>query len=151
MSTSSWLAAPLALILSSAALASETPIDFFHKYESMSKQLDVGVADLYDDGADIQAYRNTKGQVQRELHLDGAQWKQLVRKAMPMAKAQDDRSTFSEVQVSSEGAGFRINATRYSTRKCYYDPAYYMVIEPTKAGSFKIVKEHFVTQSSSGC
>jgi hypothetical protein len=145
------LIATFALVAPPLSFAAETPVEFFDKYESLSNHFDASVADLYSDDAEIHAYRKQKGQVESELTIDGAKWKLLMRQAMPLAKAQDDRNTYSNIDVVEMDNGYRINATRYSTKKCYYDSSYYMVIEPSQSGDFKITQEHITTQYNSGC
>lgn len=58
----------------------------------------------------------------RTLELPAAQYKDLVRAAMPVARQRSDRSTFSSVAFTREGDAVRITASRYSLLKDYTSP-----------------------------
>lgn len=85
------------------------------------------------------------------MQLSGSQWKTLVMKVMPLARAQGDRSTYSNVEVSMNATKVKIKANRYSVLKCYTDTGYYMVIERQSNGAYLIVEEYSETQPQSSC
>ena len=70
---------------------------------------------------------------------------------MPVAKAQNDRNEYDDVEVSAEGDALRISAKRYSLKKCYLDEKYYMVISRQSDGEFRIIEEYSTTQPQSNC
>ena len=70
---------------------------------------------------------------------------------MPIARAQADRSTYSNVEVSVSGDKATIKADRYAMRKCYTDTGYYMVVERQANGEYLIVEEYSETQPQSNC
>jgi hypothetical protein len=125
--------------------------EFFDNYIQLSDTFDTAVADLYSDNAKIHAHRKYPHGLEREMELSGKQWKQLLVKFMPLAKAQNDKSIFSQITISTHEKGFKVKATRYSNRKCYTDTGYYMIVEPAANGQLQIIEEYSETQSESNC
>ena len=124
---------------------------FFTKYIELGDRYDEKVANLYSDGAVIRTYRRYPYGLERSMELSGSQWKALLVKTMPLAKAQADRSTYSNVEVSVTGPKAKIKANRYSVGKCYTDTEYFMVIERQSSGAYLIVEEYSETQPQSNC
>ena len=124
---------------------------FFTKYVELGDRYDEKVANLYSDGAVIRTYRRYPHGLERAMELSGSQWKALLVKTMPLAKAQADRSTYSNVEVSVTGPKAKIKANRYSVGKCYTDTEYFMVIERQSSGAYLIVKEYSETQPQANC
>jgi len=85
------------------------------------------------------------------MEMTGVQWKQLITKVMPLAKAQNDKSIFSKIEISEFEDGYKIKADRYSLRKCYTDTGYYMVVKPLSDGSLKIFEEYMETKPLPNC
>ena len=139
------------LLLSPIAQADESAKKLFDKYVQLSDGFELSVADLYSDAAKIHSYRKYPHGLERAMELSGLQWKQLIDKAMPLAKAQNDKSIFSEVTISGYGDGYKIKANRYSNRKCYTDSGYYMIVVPNEAGKLEIIEEYSETQPQSAC
>lgn len=140
-----------AFLLSPYVQAGNSAKEFFEKYVQLSDSFEPSVADLYSDNARIHTYRKYPHGLERAMELSGVQWKQLLIKAMPLAKAQNDKSIFSEVTMSNYGGGYKIKANRYSTRKCYIDTGYYMVVAPNELGQLQIIEEYSETQPQSDC
>lgn len=140
-----------ALLLSQHVTADESAERFFGKYIQLSDSFDSSVAELYSDNAKIHAYRKYPHGTERQMEIPGAQWKQLIARVMPLAKAQNDRSIYSEVAINRLGNGYKIKANRYSNRKCYTDTGYYMIVTPDSNGELKIVEEYSETQPQSDC
>jgi hypothetical protein len=124
---------------------------FFAKYVELGDAYDEKVATLYADNAAIRTYRRYPHGLERAMELSGTQWKTLIVKAMPVAKAQADKSTYSDIEISTTGSKVKIKAKRYSVRKCYTDTGYFMVIERQTNGEYLIVEEYFETQPQSNC
>jgi hypothetical protein len=124
---------------------------FFARYAALGDAFDPAVADFYSDEAVIRAFRRYPHGLERSMEISGAQWKSLVRKVMPLAKAQNDRSEYRDPRFEKAGDRVKISAKRYSVRKCYWDPSYYMVLEKQRGGSLKIVEEYTETQPQSDC
>src|SRR5687768_14763706 len=112
--------------------------DVFSRYVALGNAYDPAVADLYLDDAVVRAFRRYPHGLERSMELPGSQWKALVRKVMPLARAQNDRSEYKEPRFEVSGDKIKISAKRYSVRKCYWDPAYYMVLQKQPGGSLKI-------------
>ena len=136
---------------SGSSAANNTAETFFEKYIELGEKFSTSVADLYRDSAKIHVYRNYPHGLERAMELTGTQWKSLITKAMPVAKAQNDKSTFSNIVITKKGNKYRIKADRYSVRKCYTDKGYYMVVQKNTAGNFGIIEEYMETQPKSDC
>ena len=136
---------------SSLVAAKGSPETFFQKYIELGNQFDVNVSLLYSDTAKIHSYRVYPHGLEKTMELKGSQWKQLIEKVMPIAKAQNDKSSFSNIIITKVGLNFKIKADRYSERKCYEDNGYYMIIEPNGNNSFHILEEYTETQPQSNC
>ena len=124
---------------------------FFENYVALSDAYDDKVADLYADSAVIRTFRRYPHGLERSMELTGSQWKALLVRAMPIARAQADRSTYSNVEVSVSGDKTTIKADRYAERKCYTDTGYYLVIARQPNGEYLIVEEYSETQPQSKC
>lgn len=131
--------------------ASDKPRIFFNNYIQLGEAFDPTVADLYFDQALIHAYRVYPHGLERNMELSGLQWKQLLIKIMPLAKAQNDKSTFSNIEITDINGGYKIKADRYSVRKCYTDMGYYMIIKPSESGNLKIIEEYLETKPLPNC
>ncbi|WP_024297063.1 hypothetical protein [Methylomicrobium lacus] len=139
------------ILLSQIAQADESVKEFFDKYVQLSDSFELSVAALYADNAKVHTYRKYPHGLERAMELSGVQWKQLLIQAMPLAKAQNDKSVFSDVTISNYGNGYKIKANRYSNRKCYTDTGYYMVVAPNEIGRLQIIEEYSETQPQSNC
>ncbi|MEG5172684.1 hypothetical protein [Microcoleus sp. B3-D7] len=91
----------------------------FANYQSLERAFDPAVADLYCDTALIRNVRTYPGGRQRTLEFPAPKYKDLIRAAMPVAKARGDYSTYSKIVYSLEGKNVRITATRFSVMKNY--------------------------------
>ena len=88
---------------------------------------DPASADLYSDDAVIKIKRvYPNGQV-KEMSVPAPQYKELLRKVMPLAKARGDRSTYSGCKYTEEGDRVRIACDRYSELKKYTSPVSFLV------------------------
>jgi hypothetical protein len=96
------------------------------RFVALSDAFDSSVADLYSDSAVIKTKR-TSGGVTKELSLPAARYKDLIRSAMPVAKARGDRDTLSKCSFRPEGQGVRILCNRYSELKKYDSPLSFLV------------------------
>ncbi len=112
------------LLFGGQALAQtpSTAESVFAQYQARERAFDTSVADLYCDTALIRNVRTYPDGQQRTLELPAAKYKELIRAAMPLAKAKGDFSTYSEVKFTPEGENVRITATRYSESKKYSSP-----------------------------
>jgi len=141
----------IVILLPRPATANEDAEHFFQHFIALAENFDPAIVDLYSENARIHSAR-TQGHGQEEImELNGIEWKALVPQVMPLAKAQNDRSTFSNVKISKQGKGFKIKAERYSERKCYTDHGYYLLIEPSASGALQIIEEYLETQSQLDC
>jgi hypothetical protein len=125
--------------------------EFFAKYIALESAFDPALADLYSNSAVIRAYRRYPDGTERSMSFSAGQWKALIAQGMPAAESMGDRSTYSNVRISIRGADARIEAHRYSVRKCYTDQRYYMLLQRQSNGEYLIVEEYAETQPESDC
>ncbi len=112
----------------------------FKRYVDLEHAYDVAVADLYSDEAVIKNKRSyPTGQV-RELSLPAPKYKELIRQAMPLAKARGDRSTYSDCNYEEVGERVRITCSRYSELKKYSSPLT-LLVGPRSSGEWLILEE----------
>lgn len=116
----------------------------FERYVSLAEAFDSAAADLYEDTALIKNKRTYPTGEVRELTMPAPQYKELIRQAMPLAKARGDRNRYSEISYSVEGERVRISATRYSVLKDYSSPIS-LLVGPGPAGQWLIYEE--ITES----
>lgn len=124
---------------------------FFEHYVALGERYDPALADLYLDQSRIMSLRRYPTGQTKTLELNGSQWKQLIRAAMPTARARGDRSEFRNVRIEPSGDLVRVQAERYSAIKCYWDKGYYMLIGRHSDGSLRIMEEYSETQPQSDC
>lgn len=132
----------LAVLSPGAALAgSLAEADaLFERYQALGHAYDPAVADLYCDSALIRNVRTYPNGEQKTLELPATRYKELVRTAMPLAKARGDLSTYSGVRTVAEGSNVRITADRFSVLKNYSSPVS-ILVGPCPNGSLGVLEE----------
>jgi hypothetical protein len=113
---------------------------FFDRFVALGRAYDPAVADLYADDALIQRVRRLPDGTGRTLRSVGADYKRLIRTAMPTARRRGDRDRYSDVSISIEGSRAHIRCTRYNelTR---YATSYELVLERAN-GDWQIVEQY---------
>jgi hypothetical protein len=112
----------------------------FERYVALGRAFDPAVADLYADNAVITNKRTyPTGQV-REMTIPAVKYKELIRRAMPLARQRGDRNVYSDCQYTPEGTRVRIACTRYSQLKKYSSPIS-LLVGPGQAGDWLIFEE----------
>lgn len=114
--------------------------EIFSQYRSLESSFDPRAADLYCDSALIRNVRTYPNGQQRALEFPAPKYKELIRAAMPLAKAQGDSSTYSDITFTPEGKGVRIHATRYSVLKQYSSPIS-LLVGACDGGRWAILEE----------
>jgi hypothetical protein len=109
----------------------------FARFVELSYAFDPAVADLYADDAHIVSIRKYPDGPERKFEMKGAEYKLLIRKAIPTAKERGDVSTFSDISYQREGARVCVRATRYSVLKQYSNP-YALLIGPNASRQWLI-------------
>ena len=120
------------------------PVDrakaLFARFVQLEQAYDPALADLYADDAVISSKRvYPNGEVKQQT-FPPQQYKQLIRQALPLAKARGDRSTYSRCVYEPQGARVRITCYRYSELKNYTSP-YTLVVGPGRADEWQIFEE----------
>jgi hypothetical protein len=149
--TSFPLLVSLFILSGTVAAAPESPEEFFNRFVELGHRFDASVVDLYLDSASIKMYRRYPHGLERAMEVSGSEWKVMLRKIMPLARPKNDKSTYANVKFQSLGTKVKITAQRYAVRKCYTDPAYYLVIERQPGGAYGVVEEYFETEPRPDC
>jgi hypothetical protein len=138
-------------MLPSLSYAEESPEELFERYEQLAKSFDSSIGSLYFDDAKVHAYRVYPHGLERTMEFTGAEWKEFILKVMPMAKSQNDISTYSNIVITEVESGYKIKADRYSERKCYTDNGYYMIVKSDVNGELLISEEYLETKPMPNC
>jgi hypothetical protein len=112
----------------------------WNRYVALEAAFDPAVADLYADDAVIRNRRTYANGEVREANIPGAQYKALVRQAIPLAKAKNDTSRYSACTYADENARVRIVCSRFSVLKNYTSPIS-VVVGPGPSGAWLIFEE----------
>jgi len=113
---------------------------FFARFVQLERAYDAGVADLYADDAVIKNKRTYPNGEVRELTFPAAQYKQLIRQAIPVARARGDRSRYTQCVYEPDAGRVRIRCSRYSELKRYTSP-YILLVGPGQSGQWQILEE----------
>ncbi|WP_052631213.1 hypothetical protein [Pseudoxanthomonas suwonensis] len=112
----------------------------FAEYQARARAFDPAVADLYCDTAIIRNVRMYPDGQQRTLELPAPKYKELIRTAMPLAKARGDHNTYSDIEFNAEGSNVRIAAIRYSVLKGYSSPIS-ILVGSCNGGKWAVLEE----------
>jgi len=110
------------------------------RYIALEAAFDPAVADLYADDAVIRNRRTYPTGEVREVTVPAAQYKALIRQAIPLAKAQNDISRYSGCVYTAAGARVRMACARFSTLKNYTSPIT-LLAGPGPDGAWLIFEE----------
>ena len=133
----------LVIACASVAIAADPTAkakEFFERYIALEHAFDPAAADLYSDDAKIQNTRTYPTGEKRTFTMPAADYKKLIKVAMPLAKARGDTSTYSDTKYTPEGDRVRINCTRFSELKKYSSPLS-LLVGPDKDGKWLIFEE----------
>jgi hypothetical protein len=112
----------------------------WNRYVALEAAFDPAVADLYADDAVIRNRRTYPTGEVREATVPAAQYKLLVRQAIPLAKARSDISRYSGCTYAADGPRVRIVCARFSVLKNYTAPIS-LLVGPGPAGTWLIFEE----------
>jgi hypothetical protein len=116
----------------------------FERYDALAAAFDTTVADLFSDSAMIQNTRRYPDGTSKVMTLPAPAYKDLIRKVMPLARARDDRNTYTKVTYVAEGPNVRIAGQRTSTMKKYTSP-FSLLVGADEKGKWLILEE--ITES----
>lgn len=112
----------------------------WNRYVALEAAFDPAVADLYADDAVIRNRRTYPTGEVREATVPAAQYKLLVRQAIPLAKEKNDVSRYSGCTYAAEAARVRIVCARFSVLKNYTAPIS-VLVGPGPGGGWLIFEE----------
>ena len=110
------------------------------RFVALEAAFDPAVADLYSDQAVIRNRRTYPTGEVREATVPAVQYKLLVRQAIPIAKARNDTSRYSNCSYVADGPRVRILCSRFSVLKNYTSPVS-VLVGPGPSGSWLIFEE----------
>jgi hypothetical protein len=137
-----WLGTPIAAARAAEAKgeARKQAEALFNRYVALEHDFDPAIADLYSDTARIESRRiNPKGPPEVRT-IPAPQYKQQLRKVMPLAKRRRDLSFYTAVSYNAEGSFVRIKATRYAEYKQFTSPVE-LLVGPSAGGQWQIFEE----------
>jgi len=114
--------------------------ELFERYIALERAFDTAAADLYSDDAKIQNTRSYPTGEKRTVTFPAADYKKLIKAAMPFAKVRGDTSTYSDIKYTPEGDRVRIACSRFSELKKYSSPLS-LLVGPDKDGKWLIFEE----------
>ena len=112
-----------------------------NRYVELEHAFDPAIADLYADDAVIQTRRTYPNGEVRNLSIPAAEYKALIRKTTPLAKARNDVSRYSNCTYRAAVMGrVRVACARYSELKNYTSPMS-LVVGPGPRGDWLVFEE----------
>lgn len=123
-----------------SSVQAQSPEDLFNRYVELEHAFDPAVADLYADTAIIRNTRMYPTGRKRTITIPAPKYKALIRKAMPLARARNDTSSYLDVTYAPEGTSVRIIGTRHSNLKNYDSPLS-ILVSPDGLGGWLITEE----------
>jgi hypothetical protein len=123
-----------------AQSGTEPAKQLFQKYITLENKFDPSMADLYAGDALIRNTRRYPNGQKRTIDIPAGKYKELIRTAMPLAKARGDRNRYSQVRYKPEGNNVRITAMRYSLLKKYSSPIS-LLVGPNSKGDWIVLEE----------
>jgi hypothetical protein len=130
-------AAPVGAAQASQAVDAQR---FLEKYIALEHAFDPAIADLYGADAVIRTRRIYPTGEIRDLTIPVAQYKELIRQMMPVARAARDISQYSNCSYMPESGRVRVRCTRYSELKQYASPVSFLV-GPDASGEWRVFEE----------
>jgi len=112
----------------------------FEKYQALERAYDPDLADLYSDNARIENTRFDSAGKKESVAVPAADYKKLIRSAMPTVKARGVRDEYSNVQFAKEERGIRIHCARLSTPSLE-SGTLSLLVGPVEGGEWKILEE----------
>ena len=117
----------------------ETVKKVFESIQRKADLFDSSFVEFYSDKAVIEYRRFYPNGKSKVMTLSGVQYKNLIKKGMPLAKAKGDKSEYRDVTYTKIKDGIVVKATRWSVLKKYGTPyeAHFSMVE----GKVMIVRE----------
>jgi hypothetical protein len=127
-------------VIASAAQPANSGEAVFKRYVALERAFDPATADLYCDSALIRNVRKYPDGQERTMELPAPKYKELIRSAMPLAKAKGDTNKYTNVVYAPEGLHVRITADRYSEMKKYSSPLS-LLVGRCNGGDWAVLEE----------
>lgn len=113
--------------------------EFFNRCVALEQSFEPAMIELMSDKAKVENIRIYPTGKKRKMTLTGAQYKELVRKVLPLAKLRGDNNRYFNMTYTLEGNNVRIKGTRHSNLKNYDSPIS-VLIAKDKKGKWLIIE-----------
>ena len=134
-------AVPAAAPAEATGAARKNAEALFNRYIDLEHAFDPALVDLYADEAHIQSRVIVPGRPPTVRTWSGAQYKDLLRRALAKAKEKrQDLNFYSAVNYLREGSRVRIKAMRYAEMQKAVSPVE-LLVGPNAAGTWRIFEE----------
>jgi hypothetical protein len=134
-------AAPAAAPAEATGAARKNAEALFNRYIDLEHAFDPALVDLYADEAHIQSRVIVPGRPPTVRTWSGAQYKELLRRALAKAKEKrQDLNFYSAVNYLRDGSRVRIKAMRYAELQKAVSPVE-LLVGPNAAGAWRIFEE----------
>lgn len=134
-------AAPAAAPAEATGAARKNAEALFNRYIDLEHAFDPALVDLYADEAHIQSRVIVPGRPPTVRTWSGAQYKDLLRRALAKAKEKrQDLNFYSAVNYLRDGSRVRIKAMRYAELQKAVSPVE-LLVGPNAAGTWRIFEE----------
>lgn len=117
---------------------------FFDQWADLQRDFDPALLDLYADNAVVKTAQTSADGEVKNVELPIAEYRKLALVALPLAKANADSSTYSNVKVVENQGRAKVSGTRTSSLKKSSAP-FHVMLKPAGKG-WRIVEEWSETQ-----
>lgn len=122
----------------------EAAQSFFNNFVNLEQTFDPKVSDLYSENAVVKSTRIYPNGTTRDLEIPMSQYKTLLITGLSIAKQNNDKSTYSDVNYEIGENSIKISAKRFNERK-KYSANYYLILKD-ESGELKIIEEFSESQ-----
>lgn len=124
---------------------------FFEKYKQLSNESDPKGMELYADNAKLHQKQITPDGIEQSMSMSGKKLKELFLENQEMLQKLGYTSNYSDVKVTRSQNSAKISATRYSTKNCFTDRDYYMVVSRGVDKQLYITEEYSTSAPQNLC
>ena len=129
-------------------LDKEKALEFFKRYQTLTKSWDPALATMYSDDARVIIHQNKPDGKASNVLYTGTEWKSKLPGEVAGMKDKGKANQFGFVHVYIEGAGAKVTANRYTSDGSSVDAGYYMKIARQEDGRLAITEEYFETRAN---
>ncbi len=124
---------------------------FLKKYEDLSNQVNIEGLEMYADDAKIHSREITSDGIERTTSMSGKKLKELNMENLEIIKRLPSQISFTNIKIKKNKNTAKLTASKYSTRNCFTDNEYYMVITKKADNKLYITEENMTIPSENQC